>query len=362
MRGLLSVLILLLISLQGFASPWEIVWRGKDEAIYSICFNTPSKGWAVGGSGFDIIRRLGINLGIMLHTFDGGKSWRRIRLDVPVKGLIAVRFADPQRGWAMGYDDLIRTDNGGARWKRLGPLGYTLLDINFIDRDRGWALAIDTDLLVLPPHPRLILRTDDGGETWRTIAKDLAPWLVKIRFTDSSCGYAIGWKVLRSKDGGRRWEELRVPDGIWRGIYFLNRRIGWIVGEWGKVLHTSDGGESWKLMEIGDNPTNTRFYDVYFIDEEEGWIVGGDRADGSGVIFHTSDGGVTWEREWFEGYAIRNICRGGKYLYAAGIDVILRRPLEAKGDLSVCPQGKLPVLMGAIKRPNRSSANPPISL
>ena len=345
MRYWFLILSLLFISLKSLASPWEVVWRGKGEEIYGICFNTPSEGWAVG--------RSEVNLGLMLHTSNGGKSWKRVSPAVPVEGLIAVQFADPQRGWAMGYDALIRTNDGGANWKRLGPLGYTLLDINFIDRDRGWALLVDTNAPGPPPNPRLIFRTDDGGETWKTVAKGLTPWLRKIWFTDSSCGYVIGWKVLRSRDGGKSWDELRLPeeasDGIWRGIFFLNRRIGWIVGEWGRVLHTSDGGESWQLMEVGDNPTGTRFYDVYFIDEREGWVVGGDRSGGAGMIFHTSDGGATWERERFEGYSIRDICRGGRYLYAAGLDVILRRPLGTKGDSSVSPGGKLPVLMGAIK-------------
>jgi len=53
------------------------------------------------------------------------------------------------------------------------------------------------------------------------------------------------------------------------------------------MMHTTNGGQSWINQS---NPTPTfGLYDVYFIDDNNGWAVGS-----SGVILRTTNGGDEW--------------------------------------------------------------------
>ena len=58
---------------------------------------------------------------VMVHTSDGGQTWEKQMEGVPVR-LRAVRFADAQRGWAVGYDihagtsTVFATEDGGKNW------------------------------------------------------------------------------------------------------------------------------------------------------------------------------------------------------------------------------------------------------
>ena len=65
----------------------------------------------------------------------------------------------------------------------------------------------------------------------------------------AATGYAVGWNgtagfVLRSDDGGgdvgsRR--RSRAPFPL-RGVYFVDERRGWAVGDNGVIRHTASGG------------------------------------------------------------------------------------------------------------------------
>ena len=72
-------------------------------------------------------------------------------------------------------------------------------------------------------------------------------------------------------------------------ICFVNNKIGWIGGHFGKIWHTKDGGKSWQLQ---DSSTTKNIADIYFVDEKYGWAVGY-----GGLILHTSDGGIHWIKQ-----------------------------------------------------------------
>lgn len=74
-------------------------------------------------------------------------------------------------------------------------------------------------------------------------------------------------------------------------VFFVNDNIGWIVGN-NTILKTTDGGDNW----IQQTPAvaNTRFYGVYFKDENNGWAVGKSVTGTAGRIHYTIDGGDNW--------------------------------------------------------------------
>ena len=70
-------------------------------------------------------------------------------------------------------------------------------------------------------------------------------------------------------------------------IFFLDSENGWVVGSQGTILRTSDSGGTWVRQDSG---VKTKLAKVIFTDVENGWAIGN-----LGVILHTSDGGDTWE-------------------------------------------------------------------
>ncbi|MCK4339404.1 MAG: hypothetical protein KAW87_05395, partial [Candidatus Cloacimonetes bacterium] len=62
-------------------------------------------------------------------------------------------------------------------------------------------------------------------------------------------------------------------------VFFINENTGWIVGEGHAIQHTCDGGINWVNQTY---ITNIDLHSVYFIDENTGWAVGE-----SGLILHT---------------------------------------------------------------------------
>lgn len=87
-------------------------------------------------------------------------------------------------------------------------------------------------------------------------------------------------------------EEFRLPDHInLYGLYFTDEFNGFLVGGEkgvaGALYKTMDGGQSWNL----DFETDKYLRDVSFYDSQTGYICGD-----SILIIKTSDGGITWEK------------------------------------------------------------------
>ncbi|MCY7348742.1 MAG: hypothetical protein LH614_21340 [Pyrinomonadaceae bacterium] len=84
-------------------------------------------------------------------------------------------------------------------------------------------------------------------------------------------------------------------------VYFLNEQDGWIVGSGGTYLKTLDGGKNWTKEK---NFTADNLRQIYFTDEKTGWLLC-ERdlytlgANSPSYLLKTIDGGVNWERVEF---------------------------------------------------------------
>ena len=68
-------------------------------------------------------------------------------------------------------------------------------------------------------------------------------------------------------------------------VYFLDSKRGWVAGDGGLLLRTRDGGQHWSRQNV---PTKAAFNDVYFRNEEDGYLLAATE------IYLTEDGGETW--------------------------------------------------------------------
>jgi len=210
---------------------------------------------------------------------------------------------------AVGYNGLIlRTEDAGASWEDVeSGTGWTLNQVSFVG-DNGWAVG----------HNGAVISSRDGGKTWATQTADTEKTLMAVSFVDENHGWACGdestwmwtdnggetWNVKRmdvSQVGLSEFSSLAVPDIIYYSVQFLDRNIGWMVGEYGNVRYTTDGGKTWgaqhgSLLDglasqggARDVMTMSAFFKVHFTDPQNGLLVGG-----GGAVAKTTDSGATW--------------------------------------------------------------------
>ncbi|MFA6980972.1 MAG: YCF48-related protein [Ignavibacteriaceae bacterium] len=318
-------------------NPVGIPGNYSDNIIWSINEVDKNNGWAVGFSG------------IILNTTDGGKNWF-CQMSGTSYGLTGLCFVDSKNGWAVGSDGtILKTTNSGEFWERKpNPfLGYKrdFYDVSFIDKDTGWIVGSQGSILktydagnswvtqtsgstelfygvkfldenygwIVGKHG-LILQTIDGGNNWRVQSSGTSNELLKIICIDKMNAWIIGRNgtILHTKNGGLIWLNQSMDSTyFFRGITFSNINNGWIVGTSGElndgiftyytdgvILHTSDDGVNWEKQIYPRDNYSSDISDVFFIDNDNGWVIGSDSHINSsnyqGFIFRTTNGGKTW--------------------------------------------------------------------
>jgi photosystem II stability/assembly factor-like uncharacterized protein len=129
---------------------------------------------------------------------------------------------------------VLRTDDGGKTWKQqVTGVDVTLFGIGFADKDNGVAVGIDST----------ILRTEDGGATWKPLPSPFDERAYYEVAIEGQVGWIAGNQgtILVSKDAGKSWQEFHTPKEVWsewfRGIDLRGDR-GFVVGGSGKVYAT----------------------------------------------------------------------------------------------------------------------------
>lgn len=101
--------------------------------------------------------------------------------------------------------------------------------------------------------------------------------------------------LLFSQTGS--WVELPNAPVVTRfnDLTFLNENQGWAVNGWGQIHHTPDGGETWDMQF---EQLNSHFRSVGFFDELNGWVgnVGDGEFGGTDTtnLYFTENGGLSW--------------------------------------------------------------------
>lgn len=94
------------------------------------------------------------------------------------------------------------------------------------------------------------------------------------------------------------WTKQKSNTLAWlHDVYFLNEQTGWIAGSDGTLLSTKDGGATWTKNK---NLNGDNFRQVYFADEQNGWLLCERDLFALGknspsYLLKTSDGGASWQ-------------------------------------------------------------------
>lgn len=240
-----------------------------------------------------------ISFVLSLSLVGCSKDTKQIEWEIVDSGtdahLYGVHFVDEKQGWSVGSDGVILSSNdGGITWSSSEENSIstdTLTQVNFTTAKNGWLVGLGT-----------VHYTGSGGKSWRIQHQirstgTKAPGILDLYFVSTTEGWAVGGvdsngmsTILYTQNGGGTWERVKNPaeKHLW-GVYFVDPENGWIVGEDGEVLHTKDGGKQWiRQTSKAEQP----LFAVHFANLNTGWSVGSD-----GLILNTIDGGQTWERQ-----------------------------------------------------------------
>ncbi|MGW6566572.1 WD40/YVTN/BNR-like repeat-containing protein [Streptomyces sp. NPDC054975] len=144
-----------------------------------------------------------------------GAGWQLTQTgtEARFRGLAAV---DRRTAWAAGSKGtVLRTTDGGRSWRNVSPPGageLELRDVEAFDARRAVVLAIGEG------EASRVLRTEDGGATWTESFRNTDPraFYDCMTFFDQRHGLAMSdpvdgkFRILSTRDGGRSWAVL--PD------------------------------------------------------------------------------------------------------------------------------------------------------
>ncbi len=220
-------------------------------------------------------------------TSSDGKTWTQLK--IPTRSaLTAITAADGQL-WAGGHDGvIIHSADGGQTWKRqrVAPWsaddqdpthGVPVLDILFTDAMHGVAVGAYSLMLV----------TDDAGVTWTprkvsvasaapaapkddepkgddwtfsndqlALGDESDPHFNAIARTGSGAMVIVGERgaFLRSTDGGVTWARAGFPyQGSMFGVLSWDGDHILAYGLRGNVFESDDLGSSWRKVATGGN-------------------------------------------------------------------------------------------------------------
>ena len=215
------------------------------------------------------------------RTMDGGLTWENVFSNYLEWNdqIYDIFFTDSQNGWAVGFNKIFQTVDGGDSWKQLDQRGSgRLMDINFSTNGIGWIVGWACNIFKKSP---------ELGE-WVSLSRGPRYTLNDVLFVDADQGWCVGMDglIMHTANGGEVWVQQESPvDSLLRSVNFLNPLNGWIAGHH-VVLHTENGGRTWNVQK----DLRLDFMDIDFFDEECGLLI-----DGFGKIFRTTNGGKDWQ-------------------------------------------------------------------
>jgi len=313
-------------------------WNERNAALLidptDFLFFTPEIGIAtvklVDGSNNDEIYR----------TTDGGLTWNGVKTPSNIS-ISGISLADAKTGFAVGDTPVNKNDNtaskivvlktvdAGATWTSTDIAfpptsneGKESHFIRFLNDQTGWVIKSN-------PYSEAsrseLLRTDDGGKTWKKTWASDETGVSRIGFFDKNNGILLPglWfltpKIFRTTDGGSSFNQLTEGlDLNFTPMTFPDVNTGFAANIKG-IIKTVDGGKSWKQSL----ETTFSYVDqITFFNKNEGLaILRSD--DGSGTIFRTLNSGETWTSSplIFKGYAQKIVCTDPNTMFATVIEL-----------------------------------------
>jgi photosystem II stability/assembly factor-like uncharacterized protein len=219
--------------------------------------------------------------------------------------------------WVSGSNGTVgRTTNGGKNWKWFTVKGFEKKEFRDVEGFDG-----ATAVIMAIGEPSYILKTSDGGESWRVVYenKNKGMFLDAMEFWNEQSGIVIGdpvdgrFFIARTFDGGSEWHEIPFENrpaadtgeacfaASGTNIRALDRDEAVFVSGGSKSRMFTRNAKIELPIIQGTESTGANSISVYDDDKRKGGkrmiVVGGDfKIDSSSIknCFLTSDHGKSW--------------------------------------------------------------------
>ncbi|MBZ0201113.1 MAG: protein kinase [Ignavibacteriaceae bacterium] len=275
-------------------SAWKAIYTGTDANLNSISFADDFNSVAVGN-------------GIILHSDNGGQSWLPAA-DSGVGSINKVVAVSADKFIAVGDSGSIwLSSSKGVIWeKSQSPVNVALFGLYFLQNGRtGFSTGINGT----------ILKTVDGGLSWRTISSPTHELLYSVSFFDDQRGIIVGWNgtILKTENQGETWSKLKsFSDKYIKDIAVIEKNTAVVCCGGGEIFRTENGGDDWDKINTS---TISGLYSVLFLNDKTGFAIGS-----KGVVLISTDGGQSWNQTSSGTFGTLNAVakKSGGFVYAAG--------------------------------------------
>ncbi|MEM6395356.1 MAG: YCF48-related protein [Bacteroidota bacterium] len=220
-----------------------------------------------------------------------------------------VYFINPQTGWTINsLGEVFKTEDGGETWANQGDLEEFLRCIQFANEDVGYAGSLQGNFGG-PPSNSKFFKTIDGGDTWSDVTASMSPepiGICGISVVNEDVVYGCGAfygpaRVYKTLDGGDTWTNIDMSAYAQAlvDVYFYNENEGYVVGfgsitsPGAVVLKTVDGGENWETL-FNDSEI-ALLWKIQVLDSLNLFAsVAGNSMEGGAQILISNDGGINW--------------------------------------------------------------------
>ena len=289
-------------------------------------------------------------LGLAVGTAMPVRAQQPVLTDQSMKSAIrfqAVSALSKDVAWISGTrGSWARTRDGGKTWQAgmvPGADSLEFRDVQAASADTAWLLAAGNG------DKSRIYRTVNGGKTWsiQFVSTDQRAFFDCIAFWDARRGIAISdavekaFLMLRTEDGGATWKLVEgLPAAMeGEGLFAASGTClltgpdghGWFgtgAAKIARVGRSLDYGKTWSIVKatpILQNTTSSGITSLAFFDTKRGLAVGGDlnvTAEHTANVAITQDGGEQWwsgGRLTFAGPAYGAAVVPGRHLTAIAV-------------------------------------------
>lgn len=228
---------------------------------------------------------------------------------------------DPRTGYAVitylfsankNNGGLHKTTDGGYSWERLAFQDTSIWALAVKGRETHDEIliggytedfwTIDTNLV---PGVGIVRLSTDGGVSWIDYDNQM-DWVIQdprqngeifslfVVDTNTIWGVGDNGNICMTEDPKFYWSNVYFPDLIrFNGLYFFDKRNGFICGENGSLYKTDSQGGDWTKVNIS---TTEDLYSMIFPQNQDTGVVVGE----NGTIFWSVDRGKIWINKSFD--------------------------------------------------------------
>lgn len=267
---------------------WNLYGKGDKHQLKVIEFPDKNTGYILGDS-------------VLYRTSDAGVTW--MPENHPVGSIQDASFANSARCLILAYYGAWLSVDACKNWHQVEvPLPKSVFGCAFADDQTAFITGVDYSHFWYDP---VMLKSTDGGETWRRDSLPGNPLIAEMYFMPDGDGFALGFSggLYMTSNAGKTWEQITGTASrfSYRKLFFPSKSTGYAIGihseitgaTYNEICKTEDSGKSWTSVYLDNGMFGPELTGLYFTSESSGFVSKSD-----GKILKTGDGGKTWKEDY----------------------------------------------------------------